>query len=80
MFIHKYGDEEFSLIYSDESMGTKTLFNVLFNYWAILKSGRLLIVDEFDLHLHALILPEIITLFTDLSINNKGAPKAFLMK
>lgn len=73
LFIHKYDDEEFSLIYSDESMGTKTLFNVLFNYWAILKSGGLLIVDEFDLHLHALILPEIITLFTDLSINTKGA-------
>ncbi|QPB80968.1 hypothetical protein EHE21_16955 [Proteus sp. GOKU] len=73
LFIHKYGDEEFSLIYSDESMGTKTLFNVLFNYWAILKSGGLLIVDEFDLHLHAMILPEIINLFTDLSINTKGA-------
>lgn len=73
LFIHKYGDKEFNLIYSDESMGTKTLFNVLFNYWAILKSGGLLIVDEFDLHLHAMILPEIINLFTDLSINTKGA-------
>ncbi|HEJ9486470.1 TPA: AAA family ATPase [Proteus mirabilis] len=73
LFIHKYGDKEFNIIYSDESMGTKTLFNVLFNYWAILKSGGLLIVDEFDLHLHAMILPEIINLFTDLSINTKGA-------
>lgn len=77
VFKHIYKNEVYNLIYPDESMGTKVLFNVLFKYWLVLKNGGLLIVDEFDIHLHAMILPELIELFTDLSINNKGAQLIF---
>ncbi|WP_193015497.1 AAA family ATPase [Proteus sp. FME41] len=72
-FIHEVNHNKFSLLYADESMGTKTLYNELFKYWLILKDGGVLIADEFDIHLHAMILPKIINLFTDLSINSKNS-------
>jgi AAA15 family ATPase/GTPase len=73
MFVHKIDDNDFSIGLSDESMGTKALFLTLCKYWLAIKSGGLLILDEFDTHLHAMILPEIIELFTNLIINSKNA-------
>jgi ABC-type ATPase involved in cell division len=35
--------------------------------------GSLLILDEFDTHLHAMILPEILELFTNSKINRKNS-------
>ncbi|EPI8560838.1 AAA family ATPase [Vibrio fluvialis] len=69
VFTHIHDGDRFALVYADESMGTKTLFNTLFNYWFILKTGGLLICDEFDIHLHAMILPEIIALFLSKETN-----------
>lgn len=73
VFIHKINGKEHPLVYADESMGTKTLFNNLFKYWSVLKRGGILVFDEFDIHLHSMILPEIIDLFTTPDTNPKRA-------
>jgi AAA15 family ATPase/GTPase len=73
VFIHEVNGKELPLVYGDESMGTKILFNNLFKYWSTLKRGGILIFDEFDIHLHSMILPEIIDLFTTPSTNPKRA-------
>lgn len=77
VFIHKVNDQEHELTYADESMGTKILFNNLFKYWSTLKRGGILIFDEFDIHLHSMILPEIIDLFIDPDTNPKRAQLIF---
>lgn len=69
LFIHEYDGKKIPLLYSDESMGTRILFNNLFKYWLTLKSGGVLIFDEFDIHLHAMILPEVVKLFTNKETN-----------
>jgi AAA15 family ATPase/GTPase len=73
VFIHDVKGKDHPLVYADESMGTKTLFNNLFKYWSVLKRGGILIFDEFDIHLHSMILPEIIDLFTTPDTNPKRA-------
>lgn len=77
MFIHNNGDLEFSIGLSHESMGTKVLFVNLYKYWLAIKDGSLLVLDEFDTHLHAMILPEIIELFTNPKINTNNAQLVF---
>ncbi len=77
VFIHKVNDQEHELTYADESMGTKILFNNLFKYWSTLKRGGILIFDEFDIHLHSMILPEIIDFFIDPDTNPKRAQLIF---
>ncbi|ARO98244.1 hypothetical protein K08M3_13010 [Vibrio alginolyticus] len=71
VFIHEHQGQRFGLLYSDESMGTKVLFNNLLKYWLTLKNGGVLIFDEFDIHLHSMILPEVIKLFTSPKTNPK---------
>nr|WP_319552555.1 AAA family ATPase [uncultured Vibrio sp.] len=73
VFIHEYDGKKMPLIYEDESMGTKVLFKNLFKYWFILEIGGLLIFDEFDTHLHSMILPEILDLFINPETNPKNA-------
>ena len=73
VFIHEVKGKDHPLVYADESMGTKTLFNNLYKYWSVLKRGGILIFDEFDIHLHSMILPEIIDLFTTPGTNPKRA-------
>lgn len=69
IFIHGEGKTK-PLTYFDESSGTKALYQKLYYYWLVLNTGGLLALDEFDIHMHALILPKIIELFT-----NKGSNK-----
>ena len=73
MFVHEIDDYDFSIGLAHESMGTKALFLTLYKYWLTIKNGGLLILDEFDTHLHAMILPEIIELFTNSKINTQNA-------
>jgi len=65
MFVHEIDNCDFSIGLAHESMGTKALFLTLCKYWLVITDGGLLILDEFDTHLHAMILPEIIELFTN---------------
>jgi hypothetical protein len=73
VFIHNNNEHEFSVGLAYESMGTKSLFLNLYNYWLALRAGSLLVLDEFDTHLHAMILPQIIQLFINPEINKNGA-------
>ncbi|MBA55206.1 MAG: hypothetical protein CMK89_12195 [Pseudomonadales bacterium] len=73
LFIHGYHKSEFPIGLAQESMGTKALFINLYRYWAAIRDGSLLVLDEFDTHLHAMILPEIIELFTNQKINKNNA-------
>lgn len=73
VFIHLNEGRRIPLIHADESMGTKILFNNLSKYWLTLKNGGVLIFDEFDIHLHSMILPEVVGLFTNPNTNPKNA-------
>ncbi|WP_345869457.1 ATP-binding protein [Shewanella algae] len=73
MFLHSDGDIDFSIGLSHESMGTKALFFILQKYWLAIKDGSLLVLDEFDTHLHAMILPELLELFENPKININNA-------
>lgn len=61
----------------DESSGTQQLFKILYIYWLTLESGGVLALDEFDVHLHALILPKIIELFSNKEINTNNSQLIF---
>lgn len=73
LFSHSNNDDIFSIGVAHESMGTKSLFLNLYRYWLTISEGGLLVLDEFDTHLHSMILPEIIELFTNKDINKKNA-------
>ena len=73
IFIHSYNESELRIGLDQESMGTKALFLSLYKYWLVLNDGALLVFDEFDTHLHPMILPEIIKLFQNNTINRNNA-------
>lgn len=60
-----------------ESKGTIELFKQLLTYFYILKSGGIFCLDEFDIHLHPLILPKLLELFLDESFNTTNAQMIF---
>lgn len=64
-------------LFYQESKGNQRLFKVIHLYTWILSIGGVLALDEFDIHLHAKILPEILKLFEDLSSNNHSAQFIF---
>lgn len=76
-FYHSVDGKEFPLSYSRESSGTKQLYLLMGMYWYALDAGSVLALDEFDIHLHALLLPEILDLFEDEKTNKKGAQFVF---
>ncbi len=69
VFTHKTetGDEQ--LIYHYESLGTKTLYHLLPLFLQALSTGSLLVLDEFDMDLHPMILESLIRLFDDKKTN-----------
>lgn len=60
-----------------ESSGTVALYSKLYLYWSILRSGGVLVMDEFDVHCHPLLLPHLIELFIDKETNQNGAQFTF---
>lgn len=77
IFVHKVGKKTFPVTQYTESSGTKALFRNLPSYHVVLKTGGILIIDEFDIHLHPHILPKLIQLFLDPKINKKNAQMIF---
>lgn len=76
-FIHEHEDQKNRLPFFLESNGTRKLFTSLAYYWLVLRSGGILLLDEFDIHLHPLILPIILDLFMDVQYNKKDAQFIF---
>lgn len=76
-FSHDHSNGTGINISFDESSGTMFLFRYLYLYFIVLKKGGLLIMDELDTNLHPHILPLLINLFLDKTINEKNAQLIF---
>lgn len=61
----------------DLSDGTQALFKRLTQYWNVLRAGGVLVMDEFDTHLHPELLPILVDLFTDRNTNKNDAQFIF---
>lgn len=78
VFYHTLENKETKrLLYNDESSGTKTLFGILMNYYSVLSTGGVLVLDEFDINLHPDILPHLLDLFLVKEKNPKNAQLIF---
>jgi AAA15 family ATPase/GTPase len=77
IFFHNYGGEERSITFMEESKGTQTLYQKLYHYWIVLASGGILALDEFDVHMHAMLLPELLKFFEDKVWNPHNAQLIF---
>lgn len=76
-FYHCANNAEFPVSYQRESKGTTRLYNFLGSYWLTLENGNVLAMDEFDIHLHALLLPHLLDLFQNPKHNKKHAQFIF---
>ncbi|MDZ4333476.1 MAG: ATP-binding protein [Pseudomonas sp.] len=61
----------------DQSSGTMALYRHLVMYWEVLQVGGVLIMDEFDIHCHSMVLPVLVNLFDDPIINPHSAQFIF---
>ncbi|MFY1032399.1 AAA family ATPase [Pseudomonas asiatica] len=61
----------------DLSDGTQALFKRLVQYWTVLHAGGVLVMDEFDTHLHPELLPILVDLFTNTDTNPNDAQFIF---
>jgi AAA15 family ATPase/GTPase len=80
IFMHNAGckvGEERWLTSWDESNGTMALYRRLGAYWMVLQTGGILIMDEFDIHCHNMLLPRLISLFEDDASNPHGSQFIF---
>jgi AAA15 family ATPase/GTPase len=73
VFHHYNQREKYALYFDKESQGVKNLFLDLFDYVKAIHRGGLLIVDEFDTHIHADILPILVDLFAQQATNPQHA-------
>lgn len=78
VFYHDTEDKKnLPLRYEAESSGTQMLFGQLETYYSTLKTGGVLVLDEFDLNLHPEILPELLKLFIVKENNPNNAQLLF---
>jgi AAA15 family ATPase/GTPase len=77
IFMHKVDGKLKKLGYSLESSGTKALYNQIAAYILVLRSGGILILDEFDNYLHPHLLPLILNLYLDPEVNKRNAQLIF---
>ena len=61
----------------DESEGTQKLFSLAGPLFEILQRGQVLIVDELDRSLHALLVRQLVGMFQDPDVNKSGAQLIF---
>lgn len=77
IFFHADNGTEKKLGIDSESTGTRALFINLLFYYTTLKSGGVLLLDEFDINLHPDILPYLIHLFTNPESNPNNSQMVF---
>jgi len=65
------------LTYYSQSLGTQVLFTSIPYYLYALRSGGVLVMDEFDTDLHPHILPKIVSFFDDKKVNVKNSQMIF---
>lgn len=66
-----------TLLFNQQSNGTKKLYNQLLLFYIALKEGITLILDELDTALHPDIIIELVNLFKDKAINKNGSQLLF---
>jgi uncharacterized protein len=76
-FEHKAGSGLAVFDLPDESEGTQKLFAFAGPIFHILENGQVLVVDELDRSLHALLVRQLIGMFQNPDINQKGAQLIF---
>lgn len=77
VFIHEKNEKKYPVSVWHESSGTKKLFYDLSLYYGALEAGGILVLDEFDIHLHPALLPMLIDLFDSDEKNDKSAQMIF---
>lgn len=77
IFLHGNDPNSRWLTSWDESSGTLALYNKLWAYWEVIESGGVLIMDEFDINCHNMLLPRIIDLFQNEETNKNNAQFIF---
>ncbi len=66
-FLHQGLDEAVELL--EESNGTRSFITNFPALWYSLKTGRPVLIDEFDVDLHPMLIPEILSWFQDPAVN-----------
>lgn len=77
LFVHDVKGEQRVLSSYQESSGTMALYRKLGVYWCALHEGGVLIMDEFDVNCHPMLLPQMISLFEDPEVNIGNAQFIF---
>ncbi len=77
LFYYKIDGKKKILTYYDQSSGTQSLYSQLHLYVFVLGQGGVLVLDEFDINLHPDLLPMLLDLFEDKSINTQNAQFIF---
>lgn len=77
IFEYKVNEEIKPLIFFDQSSGVRSLFQQLGYYKIVLEQGIMLVLDEFDIHLHPDLLPMLIDFFEDPKRNKKNSQLIF---
>jgi len=70
---HRVGPKNYLLDFSEESQGLQALIPILIEVHRLLKTGGVFIYDEIERSLHPLVLPVLVSLFSDSRKNKKHA-------
>lgn len=76
-FEHRTGNGSAIFHMADESEGTRKLFALAGPLFSILENGNILVVDELDRSLHALLVRQIVEMFQNPEFNPNGAQIIF---
>jgi hypothetical protein len=75
--VHQREGDRFELPFSEESSGTRAAFTLLAWFLPALHHGGFIVYDELDSDLHPLLIPEILRLFADPTINRNRSQLVF---
>lgn len=75
--MHRLEDKIVPLALDYESSGTRKLYGLLKIILVALTSGSIAIIDEFDANLHPDMIEELMSIFSDRSVNTKNAQLLF---
>lgn len=76
-FRHVIGGRGVGFGLDDESLGTMTMLDLAVDFIDAIDSGRTLFVDEVERSLHPVLLESLVGLFSDQSLNDRGAQLVF---
>lgn len=77
VFHHSSPKGSVAFDFADESEGTQKLFSLAGPIFDILEKGQILVVDELDRSLHALLVRQLVNMFQNPEVNRGGAQLIF---